>query len=384
MKVLHLIDSEGFYGAEVMLVDLAKEQKKLGLIPQIANLRKINESENPIRRKAQINDIDFTILPLKTGPDVLGGLKILRYARSHHVDIIHSHGYKSNIILGLIPKKIRNIPVITTIHGWIKTSGNFKMGIYEWLDRRCLNLLDFTVFVNQEMAKTHQTKRSLNNNYTVIHNGISCSPNSPVISRPREIPAVEQQKLNSVRDFCEEGIIIGSVGRFSPEKAFLNLINAFAIVSRQVKDVKLIILGDGKERELLKNQLEKLNLTDRALLPGYISDVYSILELMDLFVISSFTEGLPMSMLEAMLMNVPVVSTRVGGIPEVLQYGKAGILVDHNTPEELAEGIMEILSDLDLRKKLVNKARNVILEKYSSSRMAREYLTVYQGILLPA
>jgi glycosyltransferase involved in cell wall biosynthesis len=148
-------------------------------------------------------------------------------------------------------------------------------------------------------------------------------------------------------------------------------------LTQNTTDLNLIIIGEGDERSFLEQLIEKFNLKDRVMLPGYQSRAYNYLTHLDVFVLSSLTEGLPITLLEAMQAKVPIVATRVGGVPEVLENGKNGLLVKPRYPEKLADAISRIYHDSELRDKLMSCAYKKVITDYTTEKMAMQYLEVY-------
>jgi glycosyltransferase involved in cell wall biosynthesis len=204
MKVVHLIDSGGFYGAEVMLLNLCAEQIKQGLDVEVISIGTPNQPEKPLETKLKQENINCIPWRMMALPDLRESFKILRYCRARNTSVIHSHGYKGNILLGMIPKFMRGIPVITTIHGYTKHKKVRKMTIYQWVDKLCLKKLDAVVLVSPSMD--HQIPaHSLANRLRIIPNGIpeavdkiSCSelsgPSTLMIQTLKLVYVVYQRK----------------------------------------------------------------------------------------------------------------------------------------------------------------------------------------------
>jgi glycosyltransferase involved in cell wall biosynthesis len=204
----------------------------------------------------------------------------------------------------------------------------------------------------------------------VVENGI------PFAEASR--PAARRQ---DVLEFCRQRVTIGAVGRLSREKGFDVLLDACAGLVAEGRDIRLAILGEGGRRAELEARAMALGMTDRFLLPGYVDGAGSYLQHFNLFALPSLTEGLPMVLLEAMRAGVPVVATRVGGIPDAFDLGKAGLLVTPGEVPSLKAGIAEILDLPAAARRRADEAAHRVRTIYSSEAMAARYLKIYQEVL---
>lgn len=368
MKVLHIIDSGGLYGAEIMLLDLATEQLRLGLEPVIASIGDPNIAEKPLEAAALKRGIRVKAFRMQPGPNVLGALRILKYARHEGAALLHSHGYKANILFGLLPRILRRLPLISTVHGWTSTRQLSRMRLYEWLDGLCLRRADQVVLVNAAMAE-HPRLQPLRRRCQVIDNGLA-EPAGQIDSPTDELA-----------DFCRQGFTLCAIGRLSPEKGFALLLSSLSALVAKHPSLRLVIFGEGAQRPALEERVRELGLQQQVRLPGYCSAVRSYLPLCRALVLSSLTEGLPLVVLEAMQVGVPIIATRVGGVPGVLAEGQAGLLVPAGSPEALALAIDQFLADPAAAQGRVAAASRRVREHYSSGTMARKYQAVYAGVL---
>jgi len=149
LKILHIIDSGGLYGAEIMLLHLIDEQKKLGLKPVLLSIGRKGIAEKPIEIEASKREIEVHKFRMRSGPNIVWAIKILLFAQKNAFDLMHSHGYKGNILFGFMPKPVRKLPLISTLHGWTSTTGFSKMRVYLWLDSLSLRFIDAVVLVNK-------------------------------------------------------------------------------------------------------------------------------------------------------------------------------------------------------------------------------------------
>ena len=390
MKILHIIDSGGLYGAEVMLLNLMDEQIKLGLDPTIASIGEKGIHEKQLETEAMKRDFKVKKFRMRPGPNYMGALEVLKFAHQEGFHILHSHGYKGNILFGLLPAKIRKLPMVSTLHGWTSTNGFSKMCLYEWLDRKSFKRIDSVVLVSSAMKDHPKLKGLKNINFHVIPNGIPIPPPSQLphiptsSSTPSHHPTIPPSILSEldkkIEDFCSKGFIIGSIGRLSKEKGYKYLIEALSILIKKGVDARLVIIGEGNERNYLEGLLAQFELTGRVMMPGYRENAKQYLSSFNVFVISSLTEGLPITLLEAMQAKVPIVATNVGGIPSVLDGGKAGLLFPSCEPDALVESIRRIYTDRRCSDELIESAYHRVTKEYSGEKMAMRYLNLYNGL----
>ena len=306
-----------------------------------------------------------------------GHLRCLRYAQRSGFDILHSHGYKGNILFGFIPRNVRKLPLIATLHGWTSTNGYSKMRAYEWLDAHSLKYIDSVVLVNRGMLSNPRLKNISGVNLHVVNNGIPISSGASLFQPPNLTNQPFNKLDKTIIEFCQRGFTLGSIGRLSPEKAHQNLIDVLSILINRCLNVRLVIIGEGDCRKSLERKIQELRLNEYVLLPGYLSNAARLIRCFDVFLISSITEGLPITFLESMHSEVPIVATAVGGIPETLDYGEAGLLVNPGNPGEMANAVEKLLSNRLLSRKIVDKAKHRVQSCYSSKAMAEAYLKEY-------
>jgi glycosyltransferase involved in cell wall biosynthesis len=172
---------------------------------------------------------------------------------------------------------------------------------------------------------------------------------------------------------------VGIVARLSQEKGHKVLINAFKQVSQKL-NAKLLIIGDGPLKETLMQQVQDLQIQDRVLFLGFRKDIPQLLAMIDLFVLSSFTEGISLTLLEAMASGKPVVATMVGGNPEVVVNRKTGYLVPAGDATSMAEMMISLLGDHQKRQEMGIAGRERVIEYFSMENMNAGYTKLYMTI----
>ncbi|MCK4828524.1 glycosyltransferase, partial [bacterium] len=258
-------------------------------------------------------------------------------------------------------------------HGWTSTKGLTKNRIYEWLDTLSFKFIDAVVLVNKGMLNSPKLKNRKGINIHIVNNGIPIPDNT--VTQFND--STNQPFDKEIEDFCSKAFTIGSIGRLSSEKGYGYLIEALSLLIKKEIDARLIIIGEGYERDYLECLITKFKLTERVMLPGYRAEAKEFIPYFNVFALSSLTEGLPITLLEAMQARVPVVATNVGGIPDVLQNGDAGLLVEPCNPEALVEEIIKIHNNGTFAQKLVEAAYQRVITNYSSKAMAQKYLYLY-------
>ncbi len=372
IKVLHLIDSGGLYGAEKMLLSLVKEQVRQGLEPMILSAGEPDVGEKPIEAEARKKGLPITPWRMKPGLNLKESWKILKWAQGNHYNLLHSHGFKFNVLVGMFPRFITKIPSIATLHGYVHAKRFSKMWVYECIDRIAINHMDGVVLVGEAM-KGEIPKRLLASPSTrVIHNGLNIGE-----LKERSTNALEdqiQQFINS-----HEFVIVG-VGRLSREKGFDHLLRAFGKVKSEFPGAALILVGEGKQRAALESLAKEVGLSEAVLMPGYCDNVPSLLKQARLLVMPSLTEGLPITLLECMALKTPVVVSAVGEMPKLLGDGEGGCVTNSIAPADLSKVIVTALLSADSKKKADWSACKVVKD-YSAKAMAGNYLLLYDTVV---
>jgi glycosyltransferase involved in cell wall biosynthesis len=373
MRILHLIHSEGIYGAESILLYLAREQQRRGHDPFIGSIRDPGTPETPFEALTSLHG--FPVVPIRVAPRPTVGVvrSLLRTVQTVAPDVLHSHGYKANILLGPLPRRMRG-PMLSTLHGWTAARALSAIWLYERLDRLALRRVDFVVFVTRRMLQLPVVRSIPPSRRLVIENGIP-----PLAQRQADRAAAGTAPLpHDIVEFIARRPTLVAIGRLSPEKGFHLLLDAFAR-TRSVNRGKtqLLIVGEGAERERLAQRIAELHLSESVRLAGYVEGADRLLEKAAGFVMSSLTEGMPLVLLEAMQWHVPILATAVGAVPEMLGDGRRGMLVPPSNVDMLAEGLLRV-ANASLGSGNGSDCRDQTLaELYSSARMAERYLGAY-------
>ena len=284
-------------------------------------------------------------------------------------DVLLCHGYKPDI-LGVLAARKAGVPVVSVSHGW--TAATFKVRVNETIDRLCLQGMDRVVCVSERQAKRVRRAGVPSRRIVVIHNAIDVSKYGTRDATIRE------QLLSLFSPSHRPRLLVGAAGRLSPEKGYGVLVAAAAEVLRDAPDVGFIHFGDGPLRAEMIAQIAAYGLQDRFVLAGFRADITKVYSALDVFALPSFTEGLPVVVLEAFAASVPVVATAVGGTPEVVSNGENGFLVPPRDARALARAIVAcIAAD---RKTMGEQGRAMVLERFTFTTQAERYRAMFAGL----
>ena len=266
---------------------------------------------------------------------------------------MHAHDYKTNLLSILLGRWFR-IPVLTTLHGYALGGG--RLDWYFRVDRWSLPRMDHIVVVSEDLASTLFGWGIEPAKVSVVENAIDGEQFA------RRWPVDEAKALLGFRP---DRLLVGAVGRLSPEKGFDRLIRAVDRLVRGGCPVDLAIIGEGGKRPRLESLIAELGVGERVRLLGHRTDAADLFQAMDVFALSSVCEGLPNVVLEALATEVPVVATRIAGVPSVIQHEQNGLLVEPDNVDQLAAALETLLADRTLRCRLAKAGRKTVEERFS-------------------
>lgn len=331
--------------------------------------------KNDFVLESKKNDLDIATIEMvhykfRYWNVLLNLLHLCKIIRDKKINMLHTHGYRSNII-GALAAKITGIPSISTCHGWIDNTRALRL--YNQLDKIFLRLSDKIIVVSHQI-QSELIKRGLRaKSIEVLPNAIEAKKYEN-ISRQR---SVKRDKLG----FDDKVPIIGSVGRLSSEKGYNYLLQACSVVVKKMPTLKIIIVGDGPERTFLKKLAQNMGLGKAVFFTGFLERIEDWLSIMDIFVISSKTEGSPLVLLEAMAAGLPVIATKVGEIPNILTHHQNGILIDYGNVKDLSDSILYLLNNLIKAKEMAVAGRKLVEQEYNVVKWIQQIESIYLNLL---
>jgi glycosyltransferase involved in cell wall biosynthesis len=372
--ILHIISGDLWAGAEVQIfhtLNNLKKRRDLSVFVILFNGGILSNKLNEIGIRTAIIDENSVC-------DLLIVWKIRKIIKQFKPKILHVHAYKEHL-LGRLAVLFSGWPIkiIRTFHGmsdvpqFISFLKKVKSTLIHFIEKRFLdNRHLYIIAVSKELEKF--LKSNYPNSVVIqIHNGIYTPE-----SKAYPIAAI-RKKYNIAKDI----FWIGTLARLAEPKNLDMLID----VGKNLKEIginyKISIFGTGPLKNHLENSIISTGLENLVNLEGFESDIYPLLKSFDLFVLTSSTEGLPMSLLEAMSMATAVVSTNVGGINEVIKNNYSGILVDNGRTEDFTNAIIKLYHDPELRKVLACHAADIIDKSFSIEKTNKDLVRLYSSIL---
>jgi glycosyltransferase involved in cell wall biosynthesis len=296
--------------------------------------------------------------------------EVAYHLRRVGADVLCCSGYKPDLIGWLAARRV-GIPVVCISHGW--TGATLKVRLNEILDRLVMRCMDRTVCVSEGQAVKVRRSGVAPGRIEVIRNAIRSDPDGH--------PEPGYRTLLDGFFPKPPRIVVGGAGRFSPEKGYAKLVEAAAIVTRADPGVGFVLFGDGPLRGDLVRQIAGLGLEGRFILAGFRTDLEQFLPHLDLLAQSSFTEGLPVVVLEALAAAVPVVATAVGGTPEAIVAGETGYLVPPGDSQALAQRILDLARDDVRRKDMGRRGRQYARDHFTFEAQSLRYQRLFEGLV---
>lgn len=361
IRIAIILTPVEFGGAERLSLTLIKNinYQYIDLVPIL--LTRPWEQDNLFIQELKKDKYQYHEIPvgLKLKGDFLRVARcyrlVLKIIREGNFDLIHTNGYFADIVTIPIARKL-GIPCLATCHGFIENTCRLKF--YTRLDCFFLKFCSKIIAVS-ETIKEKLIKSGLKaSNLCVIVNAVD-------FSEGHSINRVLSQKNKTDAEKTEKQLILGYAGRLSKEKGLSYLLTACSQLAKIGLTYRMLILGEGSQREELESIAQNLNLQEKVMFVGFKKDIQNLLYCMDIFILPSLTEGTPMALLEAMACGVPVIATAVGGIPQIIENGKNGILISPGKPEEITNAVLALHSNIQMRGNLAENAYSLVKSKFS-------------------
>jgi L-malate glycosyltransferase len=326
----------------------------------------VAHADGELRRRAD-EGLDFLPLAPRTEMDLSAAWRLSRAIKQLRPDIVHAHDPHGVAMAALAlsmstqPKRAR---LVAARRVDFRLKGNA-------LSRWKYDQVDRFICASEAIRKILLADGVAPARAVTVHEGIDLG----------HVAAAPRLAIHEEFWLPHGSPIVGNVAALVPHKGQRHLVEAAALVVREVPDARFVIAGEGELRPTLEHLIKHLNLEKHVILAGFRPDVLSMHKAFDIFVMSSITEGLGTSLLDAMACGRPIVATTAGGMPEVVQDGKTGILVPPRDDRALADGIIRLLKDPALRERMGTAGLALAEARFSAERMIADTLSVYQGVV---
>ena len=366
-RVLHVVAPMRAGGLEQVVASLAAAQRAAGA--EVAALLVLDHGTDEPYLLSALRAGDVAVHVLRVGARQYAAewTAVVRIVREFQPDIAHTHGYRPDVLAGTAARRA-GAPVVSTVHGF--TGGTRRNRFYEWLQVRALRRCDAVAAVSRPLAERLRAER-------VPADRLFCVPNGFA-----PIPMLPRADARAALGLPADARVVGWVGRLSREKGPDVALRALAALGRRGDHSTLLaIVGEGREAEKLGAQAQEAGLTIRLRWVGLRPRAAEVLRAFDAFLLSSRTEGTPITLLEAMAAGVPIVATRVGGVPDVVSSEEA-LLVASEDADAMATALETIAQDPEAARRRARRARERLGAQFAVEPWVAAYERIYAAARL--
>ena len=361
MNVLHVDTERKWRGGEAQVFWLCRALADSARFHPIV----LTQPDSPLGRRLAEGGIETIHFPMRGEFDLRAVFRISRLCSERDIRLIHAHDAHAHSLAWLATMYRPAIPVIVTRRVDFPVGGNLFSNL-KYRSRR-IHFIAISNGVKKVLLDAGVPEARID----VVFSGVDRSRFSHVGD------GSSFKKEYGVR---EDEIVIGNVAALTDHKGQRYLIESVPYVMGHYPEARFFIIGEGELLPVLKQLAKETGVEERVVFTGFLSDVGEAYAAMDLFVLSSHLEGLCTSLIDAMLMGVPVVATRAGGVTDVISHGECGLLVEPRNPQALAEAIVRMLKDGDMQRRFSEAGGRRVMEHFTVEKMAAGTVAVYEKI----
>jgi glycosyltransferase involved in cell wall biosynthesis len=363
ITILHLSTSSGPGGAERMISTLTAGLNQGQFRVMVGLFR-----PGWLQAECEARGVRTSVMPLTGGFNVQWFRACLRLLRQERVALIHAHEF-SAILCGWIVAMVARVPFVATVHG--------KNYFWEKLRRRVAYRLisrhGKMVAVSQDLKRFVCDKVGIaEERVEVIYNGVAPA---------QTVTDEEAHKCGAELGISGCHPVLGVVGSLYTVKGHRYLLDAMPEIVRAWPQAMLLVIGRGELEPVLKEQVKRLGIHGNVKFLGMRQDIPRLLSVVDIIILPSLSEGLSLALLEAMAFGKPVVATRVGGNPELIDHGRTGVLVQPGDARDLAANLVRLLSDRGMMQEFGRQGAERVRKCFSLDYMADRYRDLYERLL---
>ncbi len=363
-SVVHVLAPADFGGLEAVVHTLALGQLEAGQRVLVASFVTLGRTEHPFGAGLAAAGVPERTIPVAAR----GYLKERRTVRDlieeFRPDVVHTHGYRPDVVDGGVARRM-GVASATTVHGFTRGAGRGK--IYEWLQRRSYRRFDAVVVVSAPLRRELVASGVAPERVHLVRNAWRAAH-----------PPLDRAEARSALGLDIETPVVAWVGRLSAEKAPDVMVEALAACPNE--EVILSMVGAGPMETAVRTLAEERGVAERIRWHGVVPDAGRYLRAFDALLLTSWTEGTPIVLLEAMAAGVPIVTTAVGGVPDVVS-GREAILVPAGDAAALGRGIVEVLEDFGATAVRCKEARARLEREFAVGPWVQRYHDIYSSCL---
>ena len=374
MRVLHFIDSEGVYGAERVILNLSAAM--LGddrWEPVVGCIVTRSDGQNPLYRAARKAGIEAheivvrnAILPIETW-------RLTRRCERLGIDLIHAHGYKT-AVLGYFARSFSGVQVLSTCHLWFEPQkGPLKQRFMVGLEKRLYPRFPHVVGVSdaiREEVLSHGVDPSI----------VSVVPNGVPVPDPAQASS-DRHRVRAELGLRDEDFVVTNVGRLTGQKAQWSVVDAAAELAASGRQVVVFFLGKGPLENDLRRRIDEKGVAGVVRMLGFRDDIGAVLAASDAFLLPSLDEGMPMALLEAVAVRLPVIASAVGDVPKLVEHEVSGLIVPPADAQACARAVERLMAEPGLGEALATRALTNLRQKYTVEAMYDAYAAIYADLL---
>lgn len=369
MKVLHMISGGDTGGAKTHVFSLMEK------LPKMCDVKVVCFIKGQFFDELQEIDVQSELLEQKNRLDMSVLSRLCEICREDKIDIIHSHGARANFIAKALKKKV-DIPVVTTIHSdyLLDFDGIYKKLIYTSLNVSALKKLDYYIAVSSNFKDMLIDRGFRPNSVFTVYNGMD-------YSKPFEYQEKSEFAKRIGIQYNPDITYVGLIGRHDYVKGHDIFVRMIKEVTQSFKNVHFVIAGDGEQRGELLNLAKELGVESHITFAGFIKDIYSFINFIDINTLSSRCESFPYVLMEGARMKKATVSSDVGGISDLIESGKTGLLFESENYKDFAQKILTLVKDKDLALKYGQALFDRATQNFSNENLAKTHIDIYSAIL---
>ena len=366
-NLLYLITDLSLGGAQKVLIHIIEHLDQNWFRPMVACLF---GGDSPIGD--DLRNMGIPVFDLKMNKKWrLDGLwRLYKLLRTKDITILHSSLFHANMAARLVGT-IAHTPIVITWRQNINIGSNFR----DFTNKLTSNLDDHVVAVSENTRQVElQATGVPQDKVSVVHNCID-------VARHELTKSLDRNKIRADLVIPEDAFLLGVVGRLHHQKGLIYLLDALPIIKNSIEQVELLIIGEGDLKNDLEAHADSIGVSSFTKFTGPRTDIPEILRALDVFVLPSLWEGLPLALLEAMASSLPVIATNVGGTPEVVIDQETGLLIQPSNSQTIADAVLLLFNDPNLRIRLGNAGSAFVYAQFSAQTLVKELETVYKHLL---